>query len=74
MTDWALELCDPAEQSCADDDVIGQTYDVGWAMFHMLGAFFTHPDVNPIQSQCWTKESCNDLPPSPEPRDPSELR
>lgn len=74
MTDWALELCDPNEQSCADDDVIGQTYDVGWAMFHMMGTFMLHPDTNPIQSRCWSKEACNDLPPTPEERDSAELR
>ncbi len=74
MTDWALELCDPDTQSCADADVIGQTYDVGWAMFHMLGTFFLQPDVNPIQSRCWTKEACNDLPATPEAREPAELR
>ena len=73
MTDWALELCDPEQQSCADEDVIGQTYDVGWAMFHMLGTFLTQPTTHPLQPRCWTKESCNDLPPTPEERDESTL-
>lgn len=74
MTDWALELCDPDEQSCDDDDVIGQRYDVGWAMFHMLATFMLEPDTNPIQERCWAKEACNDIPPTPEARDASELR
>ncbi|MEM6296079.1 MAG: hypothetical protein AAGA54_32700 [Myxococcota bacterium] len=73
MTDWAKELCDPAEQSCADADVVGQTYDVGWAMFHMLGTFLLNPDRNPLDARCWTKEACNDLPPTPPLRDPSTL-
>lgn len=74
MTDWALELCDSSEQSCDDDDVIGQTYDVGWAMFHMMGTFLLKPGENPIQSRCWEKQACNDLPETPEPREPSQLR
>jgi len=74
MTDWALELCDPDEQSCSANDVIGQTYDVGWAMFHMMATFMLEPNTNPIQSGCWTKDACNDIPPTPEARDPSELR
>ncbi len=73
MTDWAIELCDPAEQSCATSDVVGSTYDVGWAMFHLFGAFILDGQTNPIQSRCWTKDACNDLPPTPERRTPDML-
>lgn len=74
MSDWALELCDPeVEESCSASDVIGESYDVGWAMFHMLGTFMLEPNTNPLQSRCWTKEACNDLPETPEPREPADL-
>jgi hypothetical protein len=72
MTDWAVELCG-MDSECDDSDLVGNTYDVGWAMFHMLGTFLTQPSTNPIQPRCWTKESCNDLPPTPEERAPADL-
>ncbi len=79
MTDWAIALCQadkgPTSPDCAPSAIAGQTYDVGWAMFHMFGAWVrSGREINPLTAGlCWAKETCNDLPLTPEPRDPATL-
>ncbi|MCH9688545.1 MAG: hypothetical protein K0V04_44350 [Deltaproteobacteria bacterium] len=79
MTDWAIKICQATEgvssPDCAPANFVGQTYDVGWTMFHMFGTWVrSGRQDDPLTSGvCWAKESCNDLPLTPEPRDPETL-
>ena len=53
---------------------IGQVFDVGWYMFHVIGRFLKNDaQVLPFQDGCNTKASCNDIPPTPPARDPATL-
>ena len=70
MTDWAIGICKETygstDDRCDPENVVGQTFDVGWAMFHLFGAFVTKGDTeNPLQYGCWSLEACNDLPEVP---------
>jgi hypothetical protein len=76
MTDNAIKLCKEKNGSqapqCAPEQIVGEVYDVGWYMFHAMGAYFTGGEV--FGGRCYTKQSCNNLPPTPPPRDESELQ
>lgn len=79
MTDWALEICrqteSPTAAACQPDAVVGQTYDVGWAMFHMFGAWVqAGGQIDPLEwTRCWSKDACENIAPTPEQRAGSEL-
>ena len=52
----------------------GNTYDVGWAMFHLFGQYILYGDTRtPIGERCWSREACSDLPDAPPERLPEEL-
>ncbi|MCB9568978.1 MAG: hypothetical protein H6710_17475 [Myxococcales bacterium] len=66
------ELTDQAVAACADAGgmdcgaLVGETFDVGWYMFHMIGGFMRDRGAEyPILERCNFKEECNDLPPTP---------
>jgi hypothetical protein len=72
LTDDAVTACEEAGgMDC--DALVGEAYDVGWYMFHMLGGFLSNQgQFYPIGDKCNTKDMCNDLPPTPADRpDPS---
>ena len=51
----------------------GNVFDVGWFMFHTIGAFVTNPTSSPIGINCNTREQCNALAPPPDERAPGDL-
>jgi hypothetical protein len=78
MTDWALAICGERNGAgadvCAVENVVGQTFDIGWFMLHGFAAYFgSGGTVAPFQSGCWTKDACNDIPPAPPPREAASL-
>jgi hypothetical protein len=78
MTDWAMGICrlqkGDSDPSCAPTNMVGTVYDVGWAMFHLFGRFILHGATeSPIGDQCWSADSCDDVPPVPEVRTPDQL-
>ncbi|MEX1365723.1 MAG: hypothetical protein AB1Z98_21525 [Nannocystaceae bacterium] len=80
MTDWAVGLCREQQGAgapeCLPEAIAGQTYDVGWGMFHMFGEWATGDrQVDPRDwTRCWSKDACGNLPPTPERRAASTLR
>lgn len=74
LTDKAVEKCVEDGGTQAECDALeGETFDVGWYMFHSFGSFITKPDVSPFGDKCNTKEQCNDIPPTPAERPESML-
>lgn len=77
MTDNAIKLCKERNGStdpqCAPDQIIGQHYDVGWDMFHTMGAYFLGDGVDPFAGQCNDKQSCNNVADTPAVRDAAAL-
>ncbi len=51
----------------------GEVFDVGWFMFHTIGAFATKPTESPIGAKCNTREQCNGIPDPPPERDLADL-
>lgn len=77
MTDWAIDICretygSNAEQ-CTEEAIVGNTYDVGWFMFHTFGKFLRSATEAPWAIGCFAKDPCNDIPAVPEPRPSAEL-
>lgn len=79
MTDWAVDICglenSPGAAECQPDAIVGETYDVGWAMFHMFGGWLgsqmqEHPHT---WGQCWSRDACGTVPAAPEVRDSATL-
>lgn len=72
MTDWTIQLCKERNGSnapeCNPDNIVGNTFDIGWAMFHAFGAWFKGRD-NPFDPMCNSRRACNAVPPRPEVRD-----
>ncbi len=80
MTDWAIQLCKkkyPPEESasrCAVSVVSGNTYDVGWAMFHLFGNYILRGATeSPIGERCWAPYACGNIPDPPPERTPDQL-
>lgn len=77
MTDWAIKICRETFGSnapeCAIDQIVGNTFDIGWFMFHTFGQFLKNPDASPYALGCITKDPCNDIAPVPTPREPDDL-
>lgn len=79
MTDWAIDLCgienSPTAAACQPAEIVGTTYDVGWAMFHMFGAWVqSEMQEDPRKwTSCWSKDACGNIPEVPELRPASEL-
>jgi hypothetical protein len=75
MTDWAIKLCKEKNGSqapqCTPEQIIGKTYDVGWSMFHLMGAYFRGD--NPFQDGCNSKQACNNVADTPALREASTL-
>lgn len=69
LTDKAIAACEEAGgMDC--DMLVGETFDVGWYMFHMIGGFLRNGGQGyPILETCNVKQDCNDLPPTPAERD-----
>jgi hypothetical protein len=76
MTDNAIAICKERngslDPSCEVDNIVGKTYDVGWDMFHTMGAFFNGA-ADPFGGQCNTKQSCNGIVDTPQARDLATL-
>jgi len=76
MTDWAIQLCKEENGSnapqCAPEEIVGKAFDMGWYMFHVMGAYFnSQPELfNPA---CITRRACNNVPDYPEARDRTTL-
>ncbi len=76
MTDWAIQLCKEengsSAEECNPEQIVGNTFDIGWYMFHVMGAYFQGKadlfDVN-----CTSRQACNDVPDFPELRDITTL-
>lgn len=68
MTDKAIAQCE--ENGGTDcESLVGETFDVGWYMFHTIGGYFHDAAQRyPLLDKCNVKEACNDLPPTPAPR------
>ena len=68
MTDKAIAQCE--ENGGTDcESLVGETFDVGWYMFHTIGGYFHDAaQRDPLLDKCNVKEACNDLPPTPAPR------
>jgi hypothetical protein len=79
MTDWAMAICQlesdtPNDPECSPTAMVGNTYDVGWAMFHLFGQFMLRGATEaPVVDGCWSAEGCSGLPPVPAERTPEEL-
>jgi hypothetical protein len=78
MTDWAMEICrlqkGDTDPSCTATAMVGNTYDVGWAMFHLFGQYILFGDTrSPDIAGCWSRDSCSDLPDPPPERLPEQL-
>jgi hypothetical protein len=77
MTDWAIKICRETFGSnapeCALDQIVGETFDIGWFMFHTFGNFLKHETGSPYALGCVTKNPCNEIGPVPEARDPASL-
>ena len=72
LTDRAVTECEAAGGT--DCDLLeGETFDVGWYMFHTFGRFLTHPDESPFGEKCNTKAQCNDIPATPAERPEATL-
>ncbi len=78
MTDWAIKICRETLGSqapeCAADQIVGNTFDIGWFMFHTFGRFLRRPELHPYALGCVSKNPCNEIPMVPEQRDPASLR
>ena len=78
MTDWALQICrernGTGAPECAESEIVGKVYDVGWFMFHSFARFLkSNGREYPYFPGCFTKEACNNLPPVPDRRSPDTL-
>lgn len=87
MTDIVVKDCTSAceagcmgDQACIDacepdceTQWIGETFDVGWYMFHAMGSFILDGQSSPFGDKCNMRSQCNDLPPPPDERDPADL-
>jgi len=76
MTDWAIQLCKEqngsSDPQCNPDNLAGTTFDTGWNMFHVMGAYFNGSgDI--FDPTCNSRLACNDAPDFPEPRDRETL-
>jgi hypothetical protein len=79
MTDKAMAICqlergdtDPA--ACTATAIAGNTYDVGWSMFHLFGQYITQGHhMSPVGERCWSATACSNLPPPPAERTPDQL-
>ncbi|MBL4689149.1 MAG: hypothetical protein JKY37_31445 [Nannocystaceae bacterium] len=61
MTDWAVQLCKETNGSgapeCNADRIEGQVFDIGWYMFHVMGAYFKG-DTTIFDRDCIARLSC----------------
>ena len=77
MTDAAIKICREENGSsdplCDDDAIVGETFDIGWFMFHTFGKFLKNANEVPYAYGCVAKDPCNEIPPVPAPRDSSVL-
>jgi hypothetical protein len=87
MTEIKIEECRAeCETACgADTDCVadcrpdcetqwrGETFDVGWYMFHVMGSFILDAQTSPFNDKCNMRTHCNDIPELPEPRDLADL-
>jgi hypothetical protein len=79
MTDWAIKICKlqkgDSDPSCSETAMVGNTYDVGWAMFHLFGQYILHGDTqSPImEERCWSLDACSNIPEVPPARESEEL-
>jgi hypothetical protein len=79
MTDWAISICKnnygSTDDRCDEENWIGETFDVGWFMFHTFGRFMRGEHESPYALGCVSKHVCPDftVPPLPPPRLPEDL-
>lgn len=80
MNDWAVRICKEnfgsTDDRCEPENFIGQTFDVGWFMFHTFGKFMRSATESPYAIGCVSKqaETCDfTVPPVPAPREPEDL-
>jgi len=76
MTDTMIELCVERNGSnapeCEPDQIIGQTFDVGWYMLHVIGRYFAG-ETDLFRPECNTRTSCGNTSDFPELREFSAL-
>ena len=77
MTDWAIGICRETfgsnAEECDIDAIVGNTFDIGWFMFHTFGNFLKNADASPYALGCVSKYPCNDIGEVPPARTPEQL-
>lgn len=76
MNDWAIQVCKEENGSsaaeCNPDQIVGTSFDIGWYMFHVMGAYFSgNPEL--FGDNCVSRMACNGVPDFPELRDRDTL-
>ncbi len=71
MTDWAIQLCKERNGSsapeCTAEAIVGNTFDTGWYMFHLIGKYLQGaPDL--FDPKCVSRLTCAVAPDLPEAR------
>ncbi len=80
LTDKAVKQClrtctsTAAGDPCDCNDLVGETYDVGFFMFNMLGSYFASGGKELSFDYCNSSNDCASFPPPPTQRDPATLR
>jgi hypothetical protein len=77
MTDRAINIClqtyGSTDPQCDEENIVGNTFDVGWFMFHAFTNFVLEPQTNPFVNACSTKAGCGNAYPVPPLRDLATL-
>jgi hypothetical protein len=79
MTDWGIKICKEnygsTDERCLDTAWIGESFDVGWFMFHTFGRFLLNQHDTPYALGCVSKDVCPgfNVPEVPAPRAPEDL-